>query len=318
MDDRKAPPPPTAPPQAITEAEEDSKLPAVDMPPDASSKRRKSNEGSEAEEDSKLPAVAMPQDTPSKKRKINEGKVVPEEVVDVAAQLQFTPGDRIEVKWTINDDDDSEGEGGKENAPKDETDKEDESGKSVSVWWPATLSGRTERMHTLTEEEREESDYKSPGVKLPIYNLNYSPLEEYGFESHSLEEVAFISDRTLLNLSTDEIMIFRKLGTTSPPPSPIEEVAADESEITKGFNGQDEMAEFMNNLMQQCLEKTGMDRRMGSLPASEQLMMAERIKKAKDGMLEKLMEETDKMDEGGKVITAEVVRRCMAQMNGGY
>ena len=116
-------------------------------------------------------------------------------------------------------------------------------------------------------------------------------------------------------------MTFRKVGEPSPPPSPTanEEIAkADESAISRGFNGQDEMGLFMNQVMQKCLINTGMDDKMKSLPASEQLVMAERIKKAKEGFLGKIMEETDKMGTGNKVITAEVVHRCMAKMKGGY
>ena len=53
----------------------------------------------------------------------------------------------------------------------------------------------------------------------PFY-LNF-PTTEYGFDTHTLEEVAFLSDQTFLSLSSDEIMIFRKLGDPSPPsPTP--------------------------------------------------------------------------------------------------
>ena len=133
------------------------------------------------EEDSKLPAVAMTHDNPSKRRKINTDRAVSteEEVVDVAAELRFQPGDRIEVKWTINDDDDSEGEG------QHDTEAMDESEKFVTVWWAATLCQMTDKMHTLTYEERQESEgagdlHKSSGVKVPIYRLNYAPLEGEG------------------------------------------------------------------------------------------------------------------------------------------
>lgn len=166
----------------------------------------------------------------------------------------------------------------------------------------------------------------SPSVNVPIYKLNYSPLEEHGFDSHSLEDVAFISNKTLLNLSTDEMMTFRRVGEPSPPSSPkpmndgnmTANSAPDTSAIATSFNGQDEIRLFMNGLMQRCLTNTGMDAKMKRLPASEQLAMAERIAKAKERMLERMMKETDKMGSGNKVITADVVRKCMSQMGGGY
>ena len=190
------------------------------------------------------------------------------------------------------------------------------------------------------------------------------PMTEFGFDTHSEEEVAFISNRTLLNLSTDEIMIFRLEGETSPPASPtipeeaeeqvmVNETAASKvattdvddlglgddvsvvvqpattaaaaelvvppgSKIIKEFSGDGEMTNFMNQLMERAMKATGMDEKMKSLPASEQLNMAERIRRAKEGMMDKLKEETGKMRSGEKVITADVVKKCMGEMDGGY
>lgn len=318
MDDNTKAPPPT---EALRE--EDSKLPAATSTP--APKKLKTNDGTAT-----AAAVAVSASS--------------EEMIDIAQQLNFQPGDKFEVKWTINDDDDSE-EGGdgnkKDDAAADNEVKEkdaannggSEESKAATVWWPATLSGRTDKVHTLTEEEWEETDVDK-GVKLPVYTLNYAPLEEYGFESHSLEEVAFISDKTLLNLSTDEIMIFRKEGEKSPPSSPIpsemmEESAGsaaasaaaasiDTSAIAMDCNGQEEVRKLMEQIMANCLKSTGMDKKMKSLSAFEQRHIAARIHKAKEGMLDKLMGETAKMGSGNKVITEDVVRRCMAQMDGGY
>mmetsp|Transcript_5421 Transcript_5421/g.13572 ORF Transcript_5421/g.13572 Transcript_5421/m.13572 type:complete len:300 (+) Transcript_5421:57-956(+) len=298
MDDRKAPPQPQA------------------MP----------------EEDSKRPAVATPHESPPKRRKGNAGMAVSasasvDEIFDVAADLRFQPGDRVEVKWTINDEDNSEGgDEAKESEEKAKSDGEDkivDDGKEITVWWAATLSGKTDRTHTLSDEERSEGAYdylyKSSSVKVPIYKLNYAPLEEHGFDSHSLEDVAFISNKTLLNLSTDEMMTFRRVGAPSPPssPSPLEEeIAKDESAIARDFNGRDEMMSFMNTLMQKCLKNTGMDKKMKGMTPAEQLVIAEKIQKAKEAFSEKMLAETDKMATGNKVITADVVHKCISQMGG--
>lgn len=133
MDDRKDPP-------QVMPAE-DSKLPAA--------------------EDGKLPAAPMrtsPRHHDAKRFKSNEGTAVPmpgtaetpggTEIVDIAEEyLRFKPGDRIEVKWTINDD---EG-GGEANANYEQikkdliiergttkvnnTDNDGSSGKCDTVWW---------------------------------------------------------------------------------------------------------------------------------------------------------------------------------------
>ncbi len=314
------------------------------------------------EEDCKMPAaaVAPSSDAPPKRRKI-----ATDEVIDVVQDLNLQPGDRVEVKWTINDDDEESNNGGVEkdvaaqaNAGGREEDGIESQG--ITVWWEATLSGKTEEFHLLTEEEKSEgaSDLSFGAVpcKVPIYRLNYSPLEgkdiiilycvcsyenkfaaankhllswyyvlyyiitEFGFESHAIEDVAFISNTTLLNLSTDEIMLFRKKGEKSPPPTPTQEtdvateVEEDESQIIKEFTSRDDMGDFMNHIMQQCLKKTGMDARMKELPAAQQLHIAERIRKATVGMHEHILRRTDQMEEGEKVITAEVVHECMSQM----
>lgn len=174
-----------------------------------------------------------------------------------------------------------------------------------------------------------------------------------------MEEVAFISNRTLLNLSseeTSELLMFhpalsplhttqtvsftyfillkvtyRRAGEASPPPSPTEEMeassigeasqintAGNNENIVRAFNGEGEMGDFMNQLMQQCLKNTGMEDKMKSMEASERLAIAEKIKNAKEGFLAKIMEETNKMEQGEKVITADVVQRCVAKMNPGY
>ena len=78
------------------------------------------------------------------------------------------------------------------------------------------------------------------------------------------------------------------------------------------------MTNFMNQLMERAMKATGIDEKMKSLPASEQLNMAERIRRAKEGMMDKLKEETGKMRSGEKVITADVVKKCMGEMDGGY
>lgn len=119
-------------------------------------------------------------------------------------------------------------------------------------------------------------------------------------------------------------MLFRKVGDPSPPPSPVpsddEESVVDceneESTIARDFYGPDEIRSYMNELMQRCLKRTGIDEKMKRLAASQQLVMAEKINHAKEALLEKIMNETDKMETGVKVITADVVKRCMAQMEG--
>merc|ERR1719253_173191 len=266
----------------------------------------------------------------SKKIKIHTGDAVPVpgvaavEVIDVAAEMHLRRGDGIEVKWTINDDDDDDndarGEGGRDGDADAEA-----AAATVTVWWAATLDEKAERMHELTPEESRESGEAgdacpAAGVRVPVYALNYAALKEHGFETSSVEDVAFLSNHTLLNLSTNEMMTFRRSGAPSPPPSPGAQVADDATDvvISRHLADQEEMGTFLNEIMQQCLRKTGMEEKMARLPAADQRVIAERIAKAKEGLLANIVKETDKMTGESKVITANVVHRCVEQMNGAY
>ena len=160
-----------------------------------------------------------------------------------------------------------------------------------------------------------------------LYNMLYyiHPPQELGFDGHSLEDVAFISDKVLLNLSTDEMMTFRKEGGPSPPSSPIpnpKEVEAahkNDSAISRSANGKEEMSNLLDDIMLSAFSKTGIDQKMKSLPAYNQMIIAERMAKAKEGLLAKILEETDKMgSRGEKVITADVVRKCMSDLDGSF
>lgn len=127
------------------------------------------------EENQKLPAATMPNNAPPKKRKDNEGNaiVTSDEVADVAKELGFQLGDRVEVKWTIADDDE-------EHSPNANVGDGAKDSTAVSVWWPATLSAKLNEYHTLTDEERNESTnctIPSSSLQVPIYQLCYEPLE---------------------------------------------------------------------------------------------------------------------------------------------
>jgi hypothetical protein len=86
------------------------------------------------------------------------------------------------------------------------------------------------------------------------------------------------------------------------------------NDICKEFRSEDDIRSYMNELMQKSMISTGMNTRMASLPRSQQNVIAERINKALEGLLSKMMEEMGRMEGGNRVVTADVVRRCMEQM----
>mmetsp|Transcript_30395 Transcript_30395/g.68538 ORF Transcript_30395/g.68538 Transcript_30395/m.68538 type:complete len:294 (-) Transcript_30395:83-964(-) len=281
------------------------KMPAARTPTKPSRKRRKSA----GDDDLKMPAV-------SNSSKKSSGDSSPQssedEVVDlIASSLNFGVNDKLEVKWIISDDDETE----------------QASNKVHKVWWRASLNGKVDKFHHLSDKEQEESGILTSNVKVAIYELSYEPRPDLGYDTNSIEEVAFLSDHTLLNLSTEEIMLFRKEGAPSPPGSPVpedevvmpmgDEPAARKpvkSEIARTFNGEDEMKSFLDEVMNRVLKSSGIDAKLREMPMSSQQDLMWKIRTAKDRMLDKLLEELGNMKSGEKVITEDVVNRCLSDI----
>ena len=105
-------------------------------------------------------------------------------------------------------------------------------------------------------------------------------------------------------------MIYRREGEASPPPSPVPD---DEMEMEKHLNPEG-LQDLMQSIMVSSLEKCGI--RYNSLPMDRRQMMADRMRTMKDKLYERLMGEMERVGAGGgeKVITGEMVRRCVSEM----
>lgn len=103
---------------------------------------------------------------------------------------RFQKGNKLEVKWTINEDE-AEGDTTADNSgeaaatmPAAEATLLPAQPKGITVWWAATLSDKTGQYHVLTDQD-EEGGEGSPNIssppkrimKLPIYTLSYEPME---------------------------------------------------------------------------------------------------------------------------------------------
>ena len=123
-------------------------------------------------------------------------------------------------------------------------------------------------------------------------------------------------------------MLFKKHGAPSPPSSPVPEddevvmpmgdkPAArrpDKSEIARTFNGEDEMKSFLDEVMNKVLKSSGIDAKLREMPMASQQDLMWKIRTAKDRMLEKLLGELGNMNSGEKVITEDVVNRCLSDI----
>eukprot|EP00804_Cyclotella_cryptica_P018655 CCRYP_007163-RA/>CCRYP_007163-RA protein AED:0.10 eAED:-0.00 QI:0/0/0/1/1/1/2/0/240 len=226
---------------------------------------------------------------PSKKRKTSSTP----ELLDVASSLNLPTGTRLQVKWTISDEDDSNAVAAANNEQSTTTSNDNN---KISVWWTATLRNRTSETHTLTPEELDEID---------LHNNDDDDKDVV---------VAFVSDAMLLNLSTEEIMIYRREGEPSPPSSPVRE-EEDEEEGVRHLTAAG-ISELMDEIMESSLRKTGVSSKLAGMPMAMQQQFAEKVKVAKERLYEKLMGEMERVGEGGgeRVISGDVVRRCLSEM----
>lgn len=129
------------------------------------------------------------------------------------------------------------------------------------------------------------------------------------FHERSIEQVAFVSEKTLLNLSTDELMIYRKEGEESPPPSPVPSEEEGERYVNPS-----EISELMDGIIQKSMDK--LMPRMNGLPMDVRQKIAEKLKRSKEKLYEGLMGEMERVGSGGgeRVVTGEVVRRVIREM----
>ena len=88
------------------------------------------------------------------------------------------------------------------------------------------------------------------------------------------------------------------------------------SNIAQEFSSEEEVRAYMDTVIQMSFARTGSEEKMKLLSTANQRVVAEKIRKAKEQMLEKMMGELERMESGKKVLTGEVVKRCMAEMGG--
>lgn len=220
--------------------------------------------------------------------------------VDIAQELKLAEGTRIQVRWEISIGD-----------------------KEEIKWWSGILLPQNEgQTHTLHDDDDE--------VIVPVRQIDYDPYIEGGFPERSVEHVCFLSDHSILNIRDDTRAFWRKEGDDWEPSNEDEDelnllrgdygmeanVASDDDDVSVSSSSpEDALRMILNNVLQTALQKTGVMDRMEKLPQSQQGMIAERIARAKEKLMNKLLEQS-MIGDGGlqRVITKEHVLQCMQEL----
>eukprot|EP00550_Attheya_septentrionalis_P000255 CAMPEP_0198291760 /NCGR_PEP_ID=MMETSP1449-20131203/9179_1 /TAXON_ID=420275 /ORGANISM="Attheya septentrionalis, Strain CCMP2084" /LENGTH=289 /DNA_ID=CAMNT_0043990441 /DNA_START=53 /DNA_END=922 /DNA_ORIENTATION=- len=222
---------------------------------------------------------------------------VAESVSDVCETVELKPGDRVQVMWEVH------------------MDNIDESS-SHKHWWTGTLLSKDGRTHELVADD---DDVDDKPVVVPIRTLDYDPYPQGGFPERSLEDVCFLSEHSILNVSSGSNAYYRKEGDNWEPTDDYEDrimeaVEADtaeaESQLMSG-NGatkEESMRFILDTVLQASLASTGGHTKMQHMNPAQRLAVAEKIATAKERLLERIMQH-----DGGGEITAETVRTFMAE-----
>jgi hypothetical protein len=226
------------------------------------------------------------------------------ETIDIAETLGLKTGDRIEVQWEIHndviveegDDDDSKkiaATTDKKNDTSTENtynDNEDNGDGDVTVtvhWWKATV----------LEHDGRTTD------SVAIRSLLYDARPDLGFPEISKEDVVFMGRDVLVPANEVDSADWEN-DPDAVSRMPFRRVNDDE-EIT--FYNDDDLEEQLNYVLMGAFNKN--QQRWRNMPASQQAVIAEMIKKKKE-QLKKVIKEEAKH----KVITSETIKEILARI----
>jgi hypothetical protein len=224
---------------------------------------------------------------------------------------------------------------------------------TITRWWGATLLQPDGRVHVLTDDGSDFQSANSPVptpqkpadvATVPIRVLDYDPCSEYGFPERSLEEVVFLSDHNLLNLSSGSRAHYRREGTDWEP-SNVEQIGEDglcevdldqsagsaaAATATSGLaaavsktndepvvtvSGEDGIRNVLDSVLMKALG--GVSDQLSKLDAAQQRVVAGKVAAAKEKLVTKMMETRDNSSNGGggdRIITPELVKRAMEEI----
>ena len=278
------------------------------------------------------------------------------------------PGDRIEVKWDLHvdvpvdaggndaagtDDGNSNNHNSHKTPIKQQQEQQTVQTKTITMWWGAFLLPPDGRTHILTDDGGDFGKSPIPTPKkpadaatVPIRTLDYDAMSHYGFPDRSLEDVVFLSDHTLLNMSSGTRAHYRKEGTnwepshaeqigedglcradlgqadtpaaasasaatTSVPASDASTTASASPSVT--VNGEEGIRTVLDSVLLKAM--SGVSDQLGRLNPAQQRVVAAKIADAKEKLVTKMVQARDGTNgSGGTVITPAYVKQCMEEV----
>lgn len=170
--------------------------------------------------------------------------------------------------------------------------------------------------HQTTQEQTQKNIHIS-SAKLPVRVLDYDPYVAGGFDEREISRVVFLSNHSIMDIDTQLTLWFRIEGSNWDEGMPSDQEKLQSRDKTNSTtinnNSEGQIRDILDDVLKSALEKTGMNQKMNNLTAAQQCYMADRIVKAKERLLTKLMSsQSNHSKESGSApqdITPEYVKR---------
>eukprot|EP00560_Eucampia_antarctica_P009623 CAMPEP_0197827288 /NCGR_PEP_ID=MMETSP1437-20131217/4103_1 /TAXON_ID=49252 ORGANISM="Eucampia antarctica, Strain CCMP1452" /NCGR_SAMPLE_ID=MMETSP1437 /ASSEMBLY_ACC=CAM_ASM_001096 /LENGTH=281 /DNA_ID=CAMNT_0043428077 /DNA_START=71 /DNA_END=916 /DNA_ORIENTATION=+ len=229
----------------------------------------------------------------NKRMRTSEDEREVEEVVDIPSSLNLTNGAQIQVQWDIHD---------------------DAKGSSYVKWWKATLLPHQEgRLYKLLDD--------NDATMVPIRTLQYEAFPEGGFDETSNEDVCFLTQHSLLNMSSMARAYWRLEEEKDWEPPAEEDVDGfEDDEVSVGSNAnattrETALTNVIDAVLERALVQSKTLEKMSKLGASQRCFMADKITQAKVQLVQTLMKQLEGNDDSFEnVITPNHIKMCMEQL----
>ena len=182
-----------------------------------------------------------------------------EEILDLARSMELNAGDRLEVQWEVDINDDQDQDKVDEDDVRPTSDEGTTTMEPHVHWWGATLlehDGRTDD-------------------QVAIRTLLYDPYPEGGFPEASREDVIFMGPNVLLSYPSQDELNYRIL-------------TADGSEVSYIISNDQDIEELVDTILSNALQNTSSTFQL--LERSQQIKVAEKIATKKEKLIELIKE----------------------------